>query len=61
MLKFTNPPSHHADGFGEITPGRLGAPFIVMVLGVLVPGVQAVVFATTVTWPLANGEGGTVN
>lgn len=37
-----------------IVPGVFGFPDIVMVLGRLVPGVQAVVFAVTVRNPLLN-------
>jgi hypothetical protein len=56
MLKFTNPPLHHVNGFAVMLPGVLGLPVIDIVLGALVPGVQAAVLATTVNCPLVNAD-----
>ena len=53
-LKFTNPPVHHMAGFAEMDPGWFGFPAMLMVLGMLVPGVQAVVLAVTVKFPVVN-------
>ena len=46
-LKFTVAPEHHVPGAAVIVPGVEGLPLIVMVLGVLVPGVHRFVFAVT--------------
>jgi hypothetical protein len=53
-LKLTNPLLHHAPGFAVIAAGVFGFPEIVIVLGMLVPGVQAVELAVTVKYPLVN-------
>ena len=47
-------------GFGVIVPGVFGLPIMVIVLGILVPGVQANVLAVTDNCPLVN-VGDTVN
>jgi len=48
-LKFTNPPLHQLAGLGVILAGVLGFPKMLIVLGVLLPGVQSEVLAVTVS------------
>jgi hypothetical protein len=56
MLKFTGSPLQMLSGFEVIVPGVFGLPLMVMVRGALLPGVQRVVLATTLTNPLVNEE-----
>lgn len=55
-LKVTNPPLHHDPGKADSVLGVLGLPLIEIVLGMLVPGVQAVVLAVTVRLPVVNED-----
>ena len=55
-LKLTDAPAHHDKGFAVIEPGVDGLPLIVIVLGVLLPGVQAVVLAVTLRNPLVKED-----
>ena len=59
-LKVTNPPLHHDPGKAVSVPGVFGLPMMVIVLAILVPGVHAVVLATTVNDPVVNA-GPTLN
>jgi hypothetical protein len=56
-LKFTNPPSHHPDGFAVMDAGVDGAPLMVIAFEGLVAGAQAEEFATTETNPEVKLEG----
>ena len=53
-LKFTNPPLHHDAGLAVMLAGTFGFPLMVIVLGMLLPGVQSDVVATTVKEPVLN-------
>lgn len=56
VLKLTKSPLHQLAGLDVMLPGTLGLPKMLMVLGTLVPGVQADVLATTVNCPVVNDE-----
>ena len=47
---------HHDPGNAVSVLGVFGLPLIEIVLGVLVPGVQSVVLAVTVRFPVVNDD-----